>query len=81
MLSEFSPIPGTPDGERCRAWIDFDEPLRHNKTAFAVHRLGALEVNRLKTLAGALNRQVEQAGGRTAAILSLESNAEPAPLF
>ena len=22
MLSEFSPIPGTPDGELCRQWID-----------------------------------------------------------
>ena len=42
MLSEFSPIPGTPDGEECRRWIDLDEPLRHNKTAFVAHRLGAL---------------------------------------
>jgi radical SAM superfamily enzyme YgiQ (UPF0313 family) len=38
MLSEFSPIPGTPDGERCRRWIDMDEPLRHNKTAFVIVR-------------------------------------------
>src|SRR5262249_21983665 len=34
MLSEFSPIPGTPDGEKCRAWTDLDEPLSHNKTVF-----------------------------------------------
>jgi hypothetical protein len=60
MLSEFSPIPGTPDGERCRGWIDLDEPLRHNKTAFAIQRLGAKEINRLKTLAGRLNRRLEQ---------------------
>lgn len=63
MLSEFSPIPGTPDGEQCRRWIDLDEPLRHNKTAFAIERLGAPEINRLKTLAGRLNRLREQLGG------------------
>jgi hypothetical protein len=63
MLSEFSPIPGTPDGEQCRRWIDLDEPLRHNKTAFAIERLGAQEINRLKALAGRLNRLREQLGG------------------
>jgi tRNA A37 methylthiotransferase MiaB len=62
MLSEFSPIPGTPDGESCRRWIDMDEPLRHNKTAFAVLRLGAREINRLKTLAGRLNRVLWEDG-------------------
>jgi len=31
----FHPIPGTPDGERCRGIVDLDEPLWHNKTAFA----------------------------------------------
>jgi len=55
MLSEFSPIPGTPDGEKCRRWIDLDEPLWHNKTAFTIHRLGAAEVERLKSLTAALN--------------------------
>ena len=43
-LSEFSPIPGTPDGEQCRRWIDFSEPLWHNKTAFTIQRLGSAEV-------------------------------------
>jgi len=62
MLSEFSPIPGTPDGEECRRWIDLDEPLRHNKTAFVVNRLGALEINRLKTLARRLNERIEEPG-------------------
>jgi radical SAM superfamily enzyme YgiQ (UPF0313 family) len=56
-LSEFSLIPGTPDGERCREWIDLDEPLRHNKTVFVIRRLGAKEINRLKTMAGRLNQQ------------------------
>jgi len=55
MLSEFSPIPGTPDGEPCRQWIDLDEPLWHNKTAFTIQRLGGAEVQRLKRLAADLN--------------------------
>ncbi len=64
MLSEFSPIPGTPDGEQCRRWIDLDEPLWHNKTAFTLHRLGTREVNRLKQLASRLNhRRNESARG------------------
>jgi len=55
MLSEFSPIPGTPDGEASRQWIDLDEPLNHNKTAFAIRRLGEGEINRLKALCRELN--------------------------
>ena len=55
MLSEFSPIPGTPDGEQCRRWIDLDEPLWHNKTAFTILRLGGSEVERLKRLTAELN--------------------------
>ena len=61
MLSEFSPIPRTPDGEQCRRWIDLDEPLRHNKTAFVIQRLGVAECNRLKALASGLNQR--QLGG------------------
>lgn len=58
MLSEFSPIPGTPDGELCREWTELAEPLSHNKTAFALRRLGPQELNRLKQLAKDLNRQL-----------------------
>jgi pyruvate-formate lyase-activating enzyme len=58
MLSEFSPIPGTPDGDQCRRWIDLDEPLWHNKTAFTFHHLGNPEVNRLKHLAARLNHRI-----------------------
>ena len=61
MLSEFSPIPGTPDGERCRQWVDLDEPLWHNKTAFTAHRLGLPEVQRLKQLCRQLNQRLERA--------------------
>lgn len=67
MLSEFSPIPGTPDGEVCRRWIDLDEPLNHNKTAFTLSSLGVAEVNRLKSLAVQLNhRRRSGSGGATA---------------
>jgi len=55
MLAEFAPIPGTPDGERCREWIDIGEPLSHNKTAFAIRRLGADRINQLKSLCRELN--------------------------
>ena len=51
MLSEFAPIPGTPDGESCRAYTNLEEPLNHNKTAFTLRLLGGETVNRLKALA------------------------------
>lgn len=58
MLADFAPIPGTPDGEACRRWVDLDEPLMHNKTAFPIIRLGFDEVNRLKDLQRKLNRSL-----------------------
>ena len=57
MLSEFSPIPGTPDGDLCRDVVDLAEPLWHNKTAFTIASLGTDEVNRLKALCRELNGQ------------------------
>lgn len=58
MLAEFSPIPGTPDGEACRQWVDLDEPLWHNKTVFPILHLGWDEVQRLKRIAHEANRCV-----------------------
>lgn len=58
MLADFSPIPGTPDGEYCRRWVDMDEPLFHNKTAFPIFLLGFDETNRLKDLQRQLNREL-----------------------
>jgi radical SAM superfamily enzyme YgiQ (UPF0313 family) len=55
LLSEFSPIPGTPDWEKCEKWIDSKEPLSHNKTAFAIRRLGFDQLNSLKTISHQLN--------------------------
>jgi hypothetical protein len=56
MLADFSPIPGTPDGDYCHKWVDMDEPLLHNKTAFPIIMLGFNETNRLKELQRQLNR-------------------------
>jgi hypothetical protein len=58
MLADFSPIPGTPDGEACRRWVDLEEPLLHNNTAFPIFRLGFDETNRLKDLQRRLNRSL-----------------------
>src|SRR5262249_25072958 len=55
MLSEFAPIPGTPDGEACRAHTSLDEPLNHNKTAFTIRFLGEERVNYLKALCRQVN--------------------------
>ncbi len=60
LLSEFAPVPGTPDGERCRPWADIEEPLSHNKTAFNIRRFGVQQVNRMKTLCRQLNFQIQQ---------------------
>jgi hypothetical protein len=62
MLADFSPIPGTPDGEYCRKWVDIDEPLMHNKTAFPILLLGFDETNRLKDLQRTLNRSLPAVG-------------------
>jgi radical SAM superfamily enzyme YgiQ (UPF0313 family) len=58
MLADFSPIPGTPDGQECGRWVDMDEPLFHNKTAFPIILLGFDEGNRLKDLQRQLNRSL-----------------------
>ena len=58
MLAEFSPVPGTPDSRKCRKWADPGEPLSHNKTAFAIRRLGVDYLNRLKQLTHSLNGQL-----------------------
>jgi tRNA A37 methylthiotransferase MiaB len=58
MLADFSPIPGTPDGETARKWVNMDEPLFHNKTVFPIILLGFDEVNRLKDFQRQLNRNL-----------------------
>lgn len=55
MLSEFSPIPNTVDGEKSSRWADMEEPLSHNKTAFAIRRLGTKYLNELKDLSHSVN--------------------------
>jgi radical SAM superfamily enzyme YgiQ (UPF0313 family) len=58
MLADFSPIPGTPDGEYCRKWVNMEEPLLHNKTAFPVFLLGFEHANYYKDLQRKLNREL-----------------------
>ncbi len=58
MLSDFSPIPTTPDGDICNKIIDLAEPLNHNKTAFPIRLLGDDKVNLLKSLCKSLNRSL-----------------------
>jgi hypothetical protein len=58
MLADFSPVPGTTDGEYCRKWVDMDEPLFHNKTAFPIILWGFDQTNRLKDLQRQLNRSI-----------------------
>ena len=60
LLAEFSPIPGTMDGEKCAQWADLNEPLSHNKTAFAIRRLGVDYVSRLKDMKRSLNNSLSQ---------------------
>jgi len=62
MLSDFSPIPGTPDGQLCRGVVDLDEPLYHNKSAFPMLLLGPEKVDYYKNLCTALNRRNKQSG-------------------
>jgi radical SAM superfamily enzyme YgiQ (UPF0313 family) len=57
-LADFSPIPGTPDGELCRKYVDLDEPLNHNKTAFPITFLGFDKVNQFKDLRHLLNNSL-----------------------
>lgn len=58
MLSDFSPIPGTPDGELCRGIVDLTEPLNHNKTAFTVYFLGFDKAQYYKDLCKVMNRSL-----------------------
>jgi len=79
MLSEFSPIPGTPDGERCRRWVDLDEPLCHNKTAFCLRFLGEERVNRLKSLCRELNQSLGLAACRFASADAARTRSDKQP--
>ena len=60
MLSEFSPIPGTPDGQKCEKWINMEEPLRHNKTYFTNTLLGPELTQELKSLCREQNRGIRE---------------------
>ena len=64
MLSEFSPIPGTPDGDKCDKWVDMSEPLQHNKIFFTSVFLGHDKTQEIKNLCREQNRRIgRQAAG------------------
>jgi hypothetical protein len=56
--ADFMPIQGTADGDYCSRWVDMNEPLMHNKTAFPIIMMGFDETNRLKDLQRKLNRTI-----------------------
>jgi hypothetical protein len=58
MLADFSPIPGTPDGQLAEKYVDMNEPLMHNKTAFPIILLGNEEVTRIKDMCRSLNQNI-----------------------
>ena len=64
MLSEFSPIPGTPDGDKCEKWVDMREPLHHNKIFFTSTFLGHDKTQEIKNLCREQNKRISrQAAG------------------
>jgi hypothetical protein len=58
MLSDFSPIPGTPEAIVAGKLVDMTEPLNHSKTAWPIRFLGNDNVNRLKDLCRELNHKL-----------------------
>ena len=58
MLADFSPIPGTPDGQLAKEYVDMNEPLMHNKTAFPIILFGNEEVTRIKDMCRKLNGSI-----------------------
>jgi hypothetical protein len=57
-LSDFSPIPGTPDALAASRLVDMSEPLNHNKTAWPIRFISNDCMNRLKDLCRSLNGQL-----------------------
>ena len=55
MLADFSPIPGTEDGQRCGKIINLDEPLLQNKSVFPIIAYGFDQCNKFKDLQRKLN--------------------------
>lgn len=57
-LSEFSPIPGTPDGDACAAKTDLAEPLNHNKLAWTLRFYGEPCYQKIKETANSISKDV-----------------------
>ena len=59
MLAEYSPIPGTPDGELCKSYVDLSEPLNQNSSVFPLYTFGAEKMQRLKDLCRGNNLSIK----------------------
>jgi radical SAM superfamily enzyme YgiQ (UPF0313 family) len=60
MLAEFSPVPGTVDGDRARGLVLLEDPLLENSTVFPLLHYGRETVNRLKSLAQEFNQRLQE---------------------
>ncbi len=58
MLSEFSPVKGTPDGDRAIEEYRIEDPIETNKTAFSIKKFGFEKVNALKNKVKELNKRL-----------------------
>ena len=57
-LSEFSPIPGTPDGDACSGKTDLAEPLNHNKLAWTLRFYGESCYQKIKETANSISKEI-----------------------
>ena len=57
-LSEFSPIPGTPDGDACAGKTGLAEPLNHNKLAWTLRFYGESIYQKIKETANSISKEV-----------------------
>lgn len=57
-LSEFSPIPGTFDGDACAGKTDLGEPLNHNKLAWTLRFYGESSYQEIKEAANSISKEI-----------------------
>lgn len=61
LMADYSPIPGTPEGDAVHALLPSRDPLWHNKSLFALHTpVGRQRLQQLKDLAHRLNQELRQ---------------------
>lgn len=58
MLSEFSPVPGTPDGDRTMEEFGIKDPLLTNNSCFAYLKFNSFELNSFKNMVKQHNKMI-----------------------